>query len=357
MAMTINDIAAALGAQVQGDGDLEVDRPAEPAAARRGDLALAMTPAWGEALGLTEARAALVWPGADWRAFGLEAVIEVPRARLAMAQLTQAFDTVPAVTGVHPTAQIDPTASIGENVSIGAFCVIGPAAVIGAGTWIDAHVTLAENVNLGADCQVFAGVRIGRNVVVGNRCILQPNAVIGADGFSFVTETASNEERAFQGMGRAPLSPPDDARRHRIHSLGSVVLGDDVELGGGSTIDAGTIRPTKVGRGTKIDNLVQVGHNVVLGEDCVLCAQAAVAGSAQIGDRVVMGGKSGIKDNITIGADVVLGGAAIVLSNVEDGAFMMGYPAQTMPSYRAQLKSIRHGTMRQKGVSNPGQSD
>ncbi|MEY1555359.1 UDP-3-O-(3-hydroxymyristoyl)glucosamine N-acyltransferase [Yoonia sp. R2331] len=357
MGLTVRDIATALGAEALGNAELPVRRPAEPALAAEDDLALAMTPKWSEPLGLSRARAALVWPGADWRALGLEAAIEVPRARLAMAQLTQAFDAPRAVTGIHPTALIDDSATIGRDVSIGPFSVIGPGAEIGAGTWIDAHVTVAEAVKVGRTCQIFAGVRLGRAVQIGDRCILQPNVVIGADGFSFVTAGPSNEERAFQGMGRAPLDPPDDAVRHRIHSLGSVVVGDDVEVGANSTIDAGTISATTVGRGTKIDNLVQVGHNVVLGEDCVLCAQAAVAGSARIGDRVVLGGKSGVKDNITVGADVVVGGAAVVLSTVEAGQFMMGYPAQPMPSYRAQLKATRQAVLRQKGVSKPGQND
>ncbi len=357
MAMTVRDIAAALGAKALGAEHLSVDRPAEPVTAGPNDLALAMTPAWGEKLGVSAARAALVWPGADWQAFGLEAAIEVPRARLAMAKLTQAFDAEPVCTGIHPTAVIDDTSEIGRDVSIGAFCVIGPRSKIGAGTWVDAHVTLAEEVTIGTDAMIFAGVRLGRRVQLGDRVIVQPNAVIGADGFSFVTAEPSNEERTFQSMGRTQLDPPKDAVRHRIHSLGSVIVGDDVEVGANSTIDAGTVRATMVGRGTKIDNLVQVGHNVMLGEDCVLCAQAAIAGSAQIGDRVVLGGKSGVKDNISVGADVVLGGAAIVLNHVPAGSFMMGYPAQPMPAYRAQLKATRAAAIRQKGVSKPGESD
>ncbi len=357
MAMTVRDIAAAIGATALGAAHLEVKRPAEPDRAGADELALAMTPKWGEALGTSKARAAIVWPGADWRAFGLEAAIEVPRARLAMARLTRAFDAEPVCTGLHPTAVIDESADIGRDVSIGPFSIIGAGVRIGAGTWIDSHVTLAEEFEIGTDGMIFAGVRMGRRVTLGDRCVVQPNAVIGADGFSFVTEGPSNEERAFHTMGRTPLDPPKNATRHRIYSLGSVVIGDDVEVGANSTIDAGTIRATQVGRGTKIDNLVQVGHNVVLGEDCVLCAQAAVAGSAQIGDRVVMGGKSGIKDNIKVGADVVLGGAAIVLNHVPAGSFMMGYPAQPMPAYRAQLKAARAAAIRQKGVSKPGQSD
>ena len=194
---------------------------------------------------------------------------------------------------------------------------------------------------IGGTSILFDGVRIGRRVQIGARAVLHPNVVIGADGFSFVTRDPSNEERAVLRAGERPLDPPKDATRHRIHSLGGVLIADDVEIGANSTVDAGTIRATQVGRGTKIDNLVQVGHNVVLGEDCILCAQAAVAGSAKVGDRVVMGGKSGIRDNVTVGQDVVLAGGSIVLSNVKAGRFVMGYPATDIATFRAQQKSLK----------------
>lgn len=339
MAYSVQDIAAALGAEAFGAVDLLVDRPAEPGSAGTTDLALAMTPAYAEALTVSKARVAIVWPGADWAQMGLEAAITVPRARLAMAHLTQAFAPKRAVTGVDSSAVI--RSRIGQDVSVGPLSMIDVDVEIGAGTQIDSHVSIGPGAKIGKNCILHPGVRIGARVQIGDNCIIQPNAVIGADGFSFVTAGPSNEERAFAGMGRGPLDPPKDATRHRIHSLGSVVIGDDVEVGANSTIDAGTIRPTRVGRGTKIDNLVQVGHNVIVGEDCVLCAQAAVAGSTVLGDRVVMGGKSGIKDNVKIGADVVLGGGAIVLGNVAAGHFVMGYPAQDMPLYRAAQKALR----------------
>ena len=340
MAYSVKDIAAALGAQSFGAVDLLVVRPAEPGMAGPDDLALAMTPAYGDALGASRAQAAVVWPGADWQAFGLKAAIEVPRARLAMAYLTQAFAPQQHATGIDSSAVIH--SRMPQDVSIGPLSVVAEGVEIGAGTQVASHVSIAAGARIGAHCIIQAGVRIGAGVQIGDGCILQPNAVIGADGFSFVTAGPSNEERAFAGMGRAPLSPPDDAIRHRIHSLGSVIIGDNVEVGANATIDAGTIRPTQVGRGTKIDNLVQVGHNVIVGEDCVLCAQAAVAGSTVLGDRVVMGGKSGIKDNVQIGDDVVLGGGAIVLGRVKAGHFVMGYPAMDMPDYRASQKALRN---------------
>lgn len=341
MMRSIAEIAAALGAEAIGAVGVKVGRAAEPASAGPDDLALAMTPAYGDALAQGRARAAVVWPGADWQALGLEAAIFAPRARLAMAGLTQMLDQPLPGDGISPQALIDPSARIGKNVVIGPFTVIGPDVVIGDNCWIADHVSVGAGGTIGADCQIHAGVRLQRHVRIGARVILQPNVVIGGDGFSFVTATPSNVEIARETLGNAPLTAPEDPTWHRIHSLGGVEIGDDVEVGANSTVDSGTIRPTRVGRGTKIDNLVQVGHNVIVGEDCLLCAQAGVAGSSVIGDRVVVGGKAGIADNLTVGADVVLGGGTVVLSNVPAGRMMMGYPAVKMQTHVDSYKALR----------------
>lgn len=339
--LTLSEIAKAMGAAVLGDGDIRVDGLAEPAMAGPTDLALAMSPRFGDALREGRAVAAVVWEGADWNALGLKAAIVVPRPRLAMAQLTQMMGRSDIFTGVHATAVIDPTATIGDGVAIGPFCVIGADVDIGADTRLAAHVTVGPRSRIGAHGQIEAGVRIGRDVSLGDRVILQPNVVIGGDGFSFVTQTPSIAETGRRTLGKTPFDPLEDATQHRIHSLGGVKVGDDVEVGANSTIDAGTIRATSVGSGTKIDNLVQVGHNVVLGRDCLLCAQTAIAGSAAIGDRTILGGKSGVADNITIGNDCLLGGAAIALSDIPRGSFVMGYPAKPMQTYRAEQRALR----------------
>lgn len=341
MPKRIADIAELMGLTVEGNGDLLVNKPAEPKSAGPDDLALAMSEKFSSSLSGSQAKTAVLWADADWASFGLEAAILVQRPRLAMAHLTQGFDVTVSKSGRSKFAEISNKCVIGDGSYIGAFATIGEGVAIGKGCQISDHVSIAEGVKVGHNCILHAGVRIGRNVEIGDNVIIQPNAVIGGDGFSFVTEGLSNEERAFGSLGRKPLSPPEDARRHRIHSLGGVRIGDDVEIGANSTVDAGTIRPTTVGRGTKVDNLVQVGHNVMVGEDCVLCAQTAIAGSSVIGDRCVLGGKSGVKDNVRVGNDVVLGGAAIVLNDVEDGRFMMGYPAVEMPDYRAQVRGLR----------------
>ncbi|SEM80973.1 UDP-3-O-[3-hydroxymyristoyl] glucosamine N-acyltransferase [Loktanella fryxellensis] len=341
MALTIAEIAAALGTTAHGDTSLIVRRPAEPKDAGPDDLALAMQPAFAAQLTASGARAAIVWADADWQALGLQAAITVPRARLAMAALTQAFDPAPRSTGIHPTAIVPDDCSIGADPSIGPFVVLAPGTVIGARVRLDAHVSIGPGSTLGDDCLLHAGVRIGRGCRLGDRVILQSNVVIGADGFSYVTRDLSHEERASQTLGRVPLTPPADATRHRIHSLGGVILGDDVEVGANSCIDAGTIRPTQVGRGTKIDDLVLVGHNCIIGADNILCGQVAMAGSGTLGDRVVMGGRAATNNRIIVGNDVVVAAAANVYGHVPDGQFIMGSPALDMPSHRVRDKALR----------------
>lgn len=342
MGHTIAEIAAALGADALGDGSIVVERAAEPASAGPNDLALAMNPAYGAALGAGKARAAVVWPGADWQALGLEAAIVVPRARLAMARLTSLLDDHRiGGAGIHPSAVVAPDAFIGENVGIGPFVVIGAGARIGAGSRIGAHVSIAPGVEVGPEALILDGVRLRRRVVIGARAILHPNVVIGSDGFSFVSETESNAERARRDLGDAEVSAPANPTWHRIHSLGGVVIGADVEIGANSTVDAGTIRPTRIGDGTKIDNLVQIGHNAVIGQHCLVAAHSAVAGSAVLGDRVVLGGKAGVADNITVGDDAVLTGATIALSNVPARKIMMGYPAVPIATHIEIYKALR----------------
>lgn len=337
----IDEIAQALDAEVQGDGSLFVTSAAEPAEARADQLALALSPAYVASLSQGEALTAVLLPGTDWQALGLKAAIYPPKGRLGMAKLTRYFVGAPEFQGIHPTALVAETATVQEGVSIGAFSVIGAGAMIGAGTRIGAHVTVGAGVSIGATGQVGDGVRLCTGVTIGARVILHPNVVIGADGFSFVMTETSSVEQAKSHMGAAAIIPPKDATQHKIHSLGGVSIGDDVEIGANSTVDAGTIRATRIGSGTKIDNLVQIGHNVVVGRDCLLSAQAAVAGSTVIGDRTVLAGKSGVADNVTIGADCVITGAAIVLSNVPSGRVMMGYPATKMDIQLASYKAFR----------------
>jgi UDP-3-O-[3-hydroxymyristoyl] glucosamine N-acyltransferase len=340
MGHTIRDIAKALGAEAEGDLDLTVRGAAEPAAAGPDQLALAMDPRYGDGIAKGQARAAVVWPGADWRGMGLKAAIFAPRGRLAMAGLTRLMDPGPAIApGVHPTAVVDPSAEIGAGAAIGPFVVIGAGATIGPGARIASHVSIAEGARIGAEPLLLQGARIGARVTIGDRFICQPGAVIGADGFSFVTPEKSGVEEIRETLGsRAEIR---DQSWTRIHSLGAVTIGDDVEIGANVCIDRGTIRDTQIGSGTKLDNLVHIGHNVQVGRDCLLCGQVGVAGSARIGDRVVMGGQCGVNDNIFVGDDVICGGATKIFTNAPAGRVLLGYPAVKMETHVEMQKALR----------------
>lgn len=340
MPHSIRDIAAALGAEAVGDLDLVILRAAEPASAGLQDLALAMDPRYGDGIAKGKALAALIWPGADWQALGLKAAIFAPRGRLAMAGLSVMLDPGPAIApGIHPMAIVDPTAVIGEGAAIGPFVTIGAQARIGTRARIASHVSIAEGAQIGDDALILQGVRIGARVTIGNRFICQPGAVIGADGFSFVTPEKSGVEEI-----RATLGQRTEIREQswtRIHSLGAVTLGDDVEIGANVAIDRGTIRDTSIGSGTKLDNLVHIGHNVQVGQDCLLCGQVGIAGSARIGNRVVLAGQCGVNDNIFVGDDVICGGATKIFTNAPAGRVLLGYPAVKMETHVEIQKALR----------------
>lgn len=340
MRHSIADIAAALGAEAEGDTAITIARASEPASAGPDDLALAMDPRYGAGLAEGRARAAVLWPGADWRALGLQAAIFVPRARLAMAAISRVLDEGPAIAkGVHPSAVIDPMAEIGEGASIGPLAVIDKGVRIGRNARIAAQVYIGADALIGDDALILAGARIMPRVTIGDRFVCHPGAVIGADGFSFVTPEKSGVEEIRETLGeRGEIRAQSWTR---IHSLGGVEIGDDVEIGANTTVDRGTIRATRIGNGTKIDNLVQVAHNVIVGRDCLLCGQVGIAGSARIGDRVVLGGQCGVGDNTFVGDDVVAGGGTRILTNAPAGRVLLGYPALKMQTHVDAWKNIR----------------
>lgn len=363
MSPTIREIAAALGASAEGDLDLRITRASEPATAEPDALALAMDPKFADGLAKGQARAALLWQGADWRAMGLEAAIFAPRSRLAMAGLSRMLDPGPLITpGIHPLCAIDPSAEIAPGAAFGPFVSIGAGARIGPGARIASHVSIGADASIGSDALILQGARIGARVVIGNRFICQPGAVIGGDGFSFVTEEKSGIEEVRETLGSRGTVRAQ--KWQRIHSLGAVTIGDDVEIGANACVDRGTIRNTTIGSGTKLDDLVMVGHNVEIGEDCLLCAQVGIAGSSRIGNRVVLAGQCGVNDNIFVGDDVIAGGASKIFTNAPAGRVLLGYPAVKMENHIEMQKALRRlprlaATVAalQKAVSKIGQSD
>jgi UDP-3-O-[3-hydroxymyristoyl] glucosamine N-acyltransferase len=331
MPMILRDIAAALAAPLEGDGSIEIARIASPAEAMgAADLALAMTPDSAAALAHTKARAVVVAPKAAAAAGRFDAVIKVEHPRQALAVLTRLFERpVHRGAGIHPSAVVAPDAQIDDGAVIGPLSVIGPRARVGAGTAILAHATVGADAVIGRDCLIHPGARIGDRVVLGDRVILQHNVSLGADGFSYAGP-APGERVASHPM--ADLA--------RINSLGTVIIGDDVEVGANSAIDRATLAVTRIGRNTKIDNLVQIGHNAEIGENCLICGMVGISGSVQIGDRVILAGGVGVADHVTIGSDAMIAAGSGVVSDVPAKGEMFGYPA--VPRKRAfeQIKYL-----------------
>ena len=363
MAFTIAQIAEALGARAVGDTTIEITHASEPGTAAETAIALATNEKYADAIPAGRAKAAVLWDGADWKSYGLQAAVFVDRPRYAMAGLSKVFDPGPEIApGIHATAVIHPEASIAENPAIGPFVVIGRGAKIGANARIGAHSSVAEDATLGDDALLAPGVRIGARVRIGDRAIIHAGAVIGSDGFSFVTPEKSGVEQVRETLG--DRGETEGQSWTRIHSLGSVDIGNDVEIGANCAIDRGTIANTKIGNGTKLDNLVHVGHNVQVGQDTLLCGQVGIAGSAKIGNRVVLGGQCGVSDNIFVGDDVIAGGATKIFTNAPKGRVLMGSPAMKMETHVEIYKALRRlprlaATVAglQKSVSKPDQND
>lgn len=316
--MQINDISKALKARFEGDGALQVDRVVHPDRAERSsDLALAMSGDAVAALANGKAQAAVVAAKNPAPTGAFKALITVDDPRLALARLTALFDPGPAYeAGIHPTAVVAPDAHLGEGVSLGPYVVVGPRSRIGAGTVLLAQVTIGAGVEVGGQCLFHPGVRIGDRVKIGNGVIIHANAVIGADGFSYAPDLAS------------PTAFVPGMVVTRVHSLGTVEIADEVEIGACTTIDRSTIETTRIGRATKIDNHVHIGHNVTIGESCMICGMVGISGSVRIGDRVRLGGGAGVADHVAIGDQAIVAASSGVGSNIAAGSFVSGTPAQ-----------------------------
>lgn len=343
MAYSIQQIADAIGAEAFGNTDLIVERVTEPAMAGPDDLALLTNPKFADGLAQGQARAAMLWPGADWQEMGLEAAIGSPRGRYGMSGLSALMDPGQHFgEGIHASAVIDPTAKIGDNVIIGALAVIGPRARIGDNSVIGPQSLVGADATLGEGAYLREAVSIGARATIGLRFIAQPGVRVASDGFSFVTPEKSGVEAARETLG--DQGEVKSQAWARIHSLGSVTIGDDVELGANTCIDCGTIRDTRIGNGVKMDNMVHIAHNVVIGDNTILAGQCGIAGSTVIGQNVVMGGQCGVTDNTTVGDNVIAGGATKMMSKVPAGRVVLGSPAVKMETHLEMYKGLRRLT-------------
>ena len=340
MQYTVQQIAEILGAPFVGDGDIVVTALSEPGDAGPDALALASSPKYAKKIAKGAARAAILWADADWKALGLKAAIMPSRPRFALSNLTALMDPGPRFgVGIHPSASVDGSASVADGVSIGPGAVIGPDASIGSGSIIGPLSFVGRGSQLGQSAVLREHVSIGAGTRIGNRFVAQPGARVAGDGFSFVTTESGGVETVRETLGKEGVAVGQNWTR--IHSLGGVEIGDDVELGANSVIDSGTIRPTRIGNRTKIDNLVHIGHNCVIGEDNLLCGLVGIAGSVTTGKFVILAGQVGVVDNITIGDRVVIGAGSKVLTSVPAGRVMLGYPATDMQTQIASYKAFR----------------
>jgi len=314
----LRQLADWVGGEVAGDGNTPIDAARPINDAKPGDITFADDDRHVEQMHLCPASAAVV--PLKTTLVG-KPLIRVRDPLMAFAQIALRLrGQPPAPTpGIHRQACINPTATIGRDVRIDPFAVIGPGCVIGDRCHIASGVNIGANCRLGDDVLLHPNVVLYDGCLLGARVIIHSNSVIGADGFGY---------------------RPHEGRQVKVPQLGYVEIGDDVEIGACTTIDRGTFGPTRIGAGTKIDNLVQVAHNCQVGQHNLFVSQVGIAGSSSTGDHVVIAGQSGIADHIHIGHRAVIGAMAGVHKSVPDGAAMLGIPATPILEQKRILKTL-----------------
>ena len=335
---TVEEITQITGGMLTKVHEAKIERIAPPLLADENTLALALGEEEIANLAKSSAKAALVPLGVQID--GLT-TIEVERPRLAMMKLITLFYVPPRINdGIHPTAVVDPTAKLGSNVKVGPNVVISHDAVIGDNTQIMANCYIGGEAKIGNNCFFHPGVNIGDRVQVGNDVILHHGVSLGADGFSFVTENPDNIEHARK---EGSISADDNTKHviFKIPSIGSVVIGNNVEIGANTAIDRGTIENTVIGDNTKIDDLVMIGHNCRVGKGCLIVSQVGIAGSCVIGDRVVIAGQAGLADHIEIGSDTIITAKAGVTKSFPEKSIIVGIPAVPRKDFIKQLKTMK----------------
>ena len=346
----LQELAKAIHAIVHGSPDVLISGLAHLEGASSGDISFVLKPSFQEAARQSQAAAFIVThpiPG-DPRP-----QLIVPNPLLAVTALAQKFFLPPLPPrGIHPSAVIGMDVHIGPEVSIGALVTIGDRARIGSSVTIHAGAHIGEDTIIGDECLFYPHVSLLARCVIGNRVIVHSGTVIGSDGFGFVQH---------------------EGRHHKIPQLGQVILEDDVELGANVTVDRATFGSTIIKRGTKIDNQVQIAHNVVIGEDCILVAQVGIAGSTVLGHHVMVGGQAGLVDHLHIGDQVKIAAGSGVTNNVKSGQVVAGRPAvdhgiwrrsqviqYQLPELRKELRALHEQVQHLKSLlqdSSPAKPD
>ena len=303
--MKLREIARRLECRLEGDGEIEIRRVAGIEDAGDGDLTFFSNPKYAAQLRRTRASAVILAERAEPAPC---AMLRVEHPYLAFATAVGLFaDTTRPPAGVHRLAEVAASAVVAADASVGPFAVVGDEARIGPRTIVHAHAIVGAGAQLGSDCIVHGRVSIRDRVRIGDRVVIQDGAVVGSDGF---------------GFAKRP-----DGTHQKIPQVGGVVIEDDVEIGANSTIDRPAVGLTRIGAGTKIDNLVQVAHGVTIGRNVLMAAQVGVAGSTTIEDSVTLAGQVGVSGHITIGKGTVATAQTGIPNSVAPGSFVSGYPA------------------------------
>jgi UDP-3-O-[3-hydroxymyristoyl] glucosamine N-acyltransferase len=318
MPYTAADVAKLLGGEVVGDGSLVLKGFAPADRAQSGDLTFAENENYFARAEQSAASVILVdGPYLSTR----KTLIRVPNARVAFAKVLPLFFPEPTFApGIHPTAILAPTAQVEPTAHIGPYCVVGEKASIGPRCILQANNYVGAGCQLDEDVNLFPNVTLYANTQVGKRVRIHSGTVVGSDGFGYVL---------------------DDGVHRKVPQIGNVIICDDVELGANVTVDRGALGPTIIGRGSKIDNLVQIAHNVTLGEHCIIVSQTGIAGSTKLGSYVVLGGQVGLAGHLKIGNRVSVAAQSGVMNNIPDGEKWIWTPAQPDRTAKRQMIALQ----------------
>jgi len=318
MSFTAAEIAREIGGEVVGDASLRLHRFAPADRAQSGDLTFAENENYFARADQSAASAVIVDGPFTSQS---KVLIRVPNARIAFAKVLGLFFPEPQYpAGAHPSAVVAASAQVAASAHIGPQCVVGEKVRIGPRTVLHGGNHVGANCQLGEDVHLFPNVVLYPGSEIGNRVRIHSGSVIGADGFGYV---------------------PDNGVHRKVPQIGNVIIGDDVELGACVTVDRGALGPTVIGRGTKIDNLVQIGHNVSIGEHSIIISQAGIAGSTKVGNYFVLGGQSGLAGHLKVGNHVTVGAQSGVMHNIPDGQKWFGYPAQPDRKTKREMIAIQ----------------
>ena len=303
--LKLREIADRLECRLEGDGAIDIRRVAGIERAGPGDLTFVANPRYVPQLRATRASAVILGEQAEP---GPCAMLRAANPYLAFARAVELFADRPRpAPGVHRLADVAASARIAPDASVGAFVSIGDGVRIGARTILYPHVTVGDAAEIAEDCTIHARVSIRERVRIGRRVVIQDGAVIGSDGFGFAHQS--------------------DGTHYKIPQVGDVVVEDDVEIGANTTIDRPAVGETRIGAGSKIDNLVQIAHGVTIGRDVLLAAQVGIAGSTTLEDNVILAGQVGVAGHVRIGKGAVATAQSGIPNSVDAGSLVSGYPA------------------------------